>query len=40
MMNDHSYFWSMGGNSWIIPLVVILAVVFLAVYLLKDKRKN
>jgi hypothetical protein len=41
MMNDHSW-WGMGGNPWIIPVAVILivAVIIIAVYLLKDKNKK
>jgi hypothetical protein len=42
MMNDHSWGWGMGGNAWVIPLTVIIvvAVIILAVYLLKDKGKS
>jgi hypothetical protein len=42
MMDNHSWGWGMGGNPWIIPVAVILivAAVVIAVYLLKDKHKN
>jgi uncharacterized membrane protein len=42
MMNDHSWGWGMGGNYWITPLVAILvvAVIILAVYLIKNRLKK
>jgi uncharacterized membrane protein len=40
-MNNHSW-WSMGGNGWITPvlIVILIVVIIYAVYYLKDRRKS
>ncbi len=40
-MHDHSWGWGMGG-TWVSPLtiIIIIAVIILAVYLVRNNRRR